>query len=848
MLGSGDTLKHEASAQFGQRLLVRLAMAWVVGAVAGWLLGVLWVWAALSSALFVSSVVVGWRRAGDSAAVSARRHASAMWLALVALSCASAAWLVVKRDYIARDSVARFVYEEGAIARVRGTIVSTPRDVMPGKGSFGGFNFRHPGTLFELEVEGVDAGRGFEHASGAILVRLKQHDHRLVLGQRIEAVGWLSAIGPTQNPGEFDYRAYLAREGVHGRMTLKRRGNWRELAPPRLTLLGLRRSISDAAAASLRLGLPHDPVRTGLLEALLLGRRTSDIKDLSESFRAVGLAHVLSISGAHLGILLVLVWGLGRLLIGRPTVVAWLVFAVLVLFMLAVPWRTPIVRAAVMAGVFCVGYGFGRRLRGIEMLSAAALIVLVWKPTDLFTAGFQLSFGAVGGLLLFARPVSLRIWPEPAVQVVHPTATQQAARWFADFLAVSLVAFAVSVPLVMYHFQLLSPLAALLSLFALPVLTALLGVGYLKILLGLFLPSASSLLAMPVAWLADSMVALVEQSRRMPASSFTLMNPPTVAWVVSAFAVVVAVMSGLFRRRWPALLLAVVLLVGWGVWEQRAVPTRIAGADDPAVELVMFSVGDGSCYLLRSGDATLMFDCGSQAFLQIGERSIVPALSALGVSRLEVLMLSHPDLDHFVGALDVVDAVEVGEVLVSAELMREAESHPDGAAAFLVAGLRERGFEPTVVGRGWTRAFGAAELRLLWPTVDFEGEANNDHSLVLRCDAGGRRIILNGDIQGEAIAALLASDTDLKADVADLPHHGSWVAESPAWLDAVSPVLVLQSSGPRRVDEDRWAQPLEAAGVPRLTTQAGGMVHLAVTQDGRIVWDSHRGGGGEIRP
>ncbi|XAM00725.1 DNA internalization-related competence protein ComEC/Rec2 [Phycisphaeraceae bacterium D3-23] len=847
MLGSGDTLKHEAATQWGQRLLVRLAVAWMLGAVAGWLLSLLWLWVALTGAVLVVSVVVGWRQKGDSDKASARRRGSALWLALVALACASAAWLIAQRDYIASNTVARFVYDEGAIARVQGTVTSTPRDVMPGGGSFGGFNYRDPGTLFELEVDAVDAGGGFEPAAGAILVRLKQHDHRLALGQRIEAVGWLSAIGETQNPGEFDYRAYLAREGVYGRMTLMRRGNWQELAPPpRFTLLGLRRMISDAAAASLRLGLPHDPVQTGLLEALLLGRRTGDIKDLSDSFRAVGLAHVLSISGAHLGILLVLVWGLGRLLIGRPTVVAWVVFAVLVLFMLAVPWRTPIVRAAVMAGVFCVGYGLGRRLRGIEMLAAAAVIVLVWKPTDLFTAGFQLSFGAVGGLLLFSRPVSLWIWPEPTVRVVHPTATQQGVRWFVDFVAVSLVAFAVAVPLVMFHFKLLSPLAALLSLFALPVLTALLGVGYLKILLGLFLPSASSLLAMPVAWLADTMVSLVEQSERLPASSFPLMNQPTVAWTGAALGVVIATMSGWFRRRWPALLLAAVLLVGWGVWEQRAVPERLAGADEPAVELVMFGVGDGSCYLVRSGGEALMFDCGSQAFLQIGERSIVPALSAMGVTRLEVLMLSHPDLDHFVGALDVVDAVEVGEVVVSAELMREAEAYPDGAASFLLVELRERGYEPTVAGAGWSRTLGDAELTMLWPVEGFESDANNDHSLVLRCDAGGRRVLLNGDIQGDAIAALLASDTDLQADVTDLPHHGSWVAQSPDWFEAVGPSVVLQSSGPRRPDEDRWAQPLAEAGVPRLTTEAMGMVHLAITHDGRIVWEGHKGGRGAI--
>lgn len=851
VLGTIESPTAESGLHPAGSVIVRLSIAWSLGV---WLgagagAGSLWVWALLALVLALSSVWVGLPRRGDGTRCAARRQRSGVWLALCAAGCVGSAWLVVQRDYVSDDNIAHVIHEEGALARVVGTIASTPRDVTPGKGTFGAFGFRKPGTLFVLDIEAVDAGDGLRPMSGSILVRIMQHDHRPALGQRVEATGWLSAIGPTQNPGEFDYRAYLQREGIGGRMTLMRRGNWRELGPPpRYTLTGVRRTLSDAAAASLGLGLQHDPVRTGLLEALLLGRRTSDIADLSEAFREVGLAHVLSISGAHLGILLVLVWWLGRLLIGRPAVVAWVVMAVLVLFLLAVPWRTPIIRAAVMAGVFCVGYGFGRRLRGVEMLAGAALIVLVWKPEDLFTAGFQLSFGAVGGLLLFARPVSLWMWPEPEVRVVHPTVAQQAARWGVDYLSVSLVAFLVAVPLVMYHFQLLSPLAALLSLLALPVLTALLGVGYLKVLVGLVLPSASALLAMPVAWLAESMIALVEQGRRLPASSFPLASQPSPAWTAAALAVVVALFSGRFRRRMPALVAAIVLLSCWAVWQQRPQPEFVPGAPSPALEVVMFSVGDGSCYLLRSGGEAVMFDCGSREYLQIGERSIVPGLRALGVDRLEVLMLSHPDLDHFAGALDVIDALVVVSVIVSPRVIEEAESSPNGAAGHLVAELRRRGYEPVVARRGWSMTLGEAELEMLWPAAGFEVEGNNDHSLVLRSSAAGRRVMLNGDIQSAAITALLASETDLRADVMDLPHHGSFEAESPDWLRAVSPAVALQSSGPRRQSQDEWPAFLAENDTLRLTTDAMGMVHLAVTHDGRLVWDSHRGGAGALTP
>jgi len=812
--------------------LSRLAAAWVGGIVLSAQWSNRWLFVLASVVAFILTGVLYLRRLDRWAC----------WMSLLGIALLAGAWFIVQRDFVQDDHIARYVHDEPAIARLRGVVSSTPREVKPNKGAFGSFNYQAPGTLFELEVEAVDAGDGFESVSGAILVRIKQEEHRLKLGQRIEVIGWMSAIGPTQNPGEFDYRAYLERQGISGRITLMRRGNWQALGPaPRWTFTGLRRSIGDEAATALRLGMPSDEEQQALLDALLLGRRTGSMAGLSDSFRAVGLSHVLSISGAHLGILLFLVWALGRLLIGRPTVVTLIVLAVLVLFLLAVPWRTPILRAAIMASVFCAGYGFGRRLTGVQMLSIATLVVLIWKPADLFSAGFQLSFGVVGAILLFTVPLSRRILPEPEVQVVHPTAWDIGLRWLVDFFAVSVVAFAVAMPVVMYHFQLISPLAVLLSMMALPLLTLVLAVGYLKIIVGLVSPAIGSLLAVPLAWAGDSLSGLVVQAQRWPGASFTLWATPSVAWTLSCVAVVVALMSGLFVRRKRALAVCALLLIGWGVYDQRP-DSVMDGPTQPALALNMFAVGDGSCFLLRSGDQALMFDCGSQGYWQIGERSIVPALKRLAVRRIDILMLSHADLDHFVGVLDVIDAVEVGRVLVSPDVMREASDRPFSAAGFLVQSLREKGYEPQVVERGWQATLGEAQLELLWPAADYASDLNNNNALVLSIEASGRRVLLNSDIQDDAIERLLSLEKSLKADVADLAHHGSFVASSPAWLDAVYPEVVLQSSGPRRSDEDRWAGLLQAEAVVRLRTSEYGMVQLLIHTDGSITWATHRSG------
>lgn len=135
---------------------------------------------------------------------------------------------------------------------------------------------------------------------------------------------------------------------------------------------------------------------------------------------------------------------------------------------------------------------------------------------------------------------------------------------------------------------------------------------------------------------------------------------------------------------------------------------------------------------------------------------------------------------------------------------------------------------------------GSAALRIFWPPAELKTARVNDTSLVMSVrlpavgGGMGRRIILNGDIQQRAISELLVSGADLRADVCDLPHHGSRVKASPRWIEAVSPQVVLQSCGPTRWFHDNWRPLLRARGIRRLVTARDGMVELIVRDDGSM--------------
>lgn len=266
----------------------------------------------------------------------------------------------------------------------------------------------------------------------------------------------------------------------------------------------------------------------------------------------------------------------------------------------------------------------------------------------------------------------------------------------------------------------------------------------------------------------------------------------------------------------------------------------------------MLAVGDGSCFLLtiaprrdedRTRPHTIMFDCGSLAYLGVGVDTVTPALHQLGVRRIDSLILSHADLDHFCGVLDVMDRVPVGRVLVPPQLMAEAAHRSvddPPAASFLIEQLRLRGKPIETITRGWRTQFGSATLEALWPPADFVAERANDTSIVMSVrvalEDNQRRVLLNADIQQSAMTALLEGGVDLKADVSDLPHHGSFVRSSPKWLQAVDPVAVLQSCGRRRLREDPWSELTHPRGIRHFITARHGMVELMINVNGDLQW------------
>lgn len=773
------------------------------------------------------------------------------WLVLVATVCGFANWYQVTHRYLPDDDIRQYAQDESQLIQLTGTIISPIHLSTPRRGALGQFSYQSPATLFVMQTDTITKRGVDESASGKILVKIEQIDPSLAPGDRLKITGWFRNVQSISNPGEYDYKQMLAQQDIHTRVTLKSVANVTRLDSPGglNTLRRFRGWCAAKASDALALGIKPNTRELGLLQIMLLGQRGGNLDDLDEAFRQVGLAHLLSISGAHLGILLYLALFGAMVITQYPSRQIWIVVLVLVFYMIVVPTRVPIARAGVMAGAFCFCSLTGLILGRINILGLAVLVVLIWRPADLFTPGFQLSFGTVAGLAIFVPSVSRFLWPDPRVMLIEHF-RHRVARRIADYFAVNIVAFTVAMPLVAYHYQMISPWNMILTMLALPIVTMMLGFGFLKIMLGMFLPSVGLVLAGMTTWATQMLAALVEGGQTWPYANIGLGAGPSVWWMLAALMVIFALFGGVFARRRRELAGVVVFMTAWlslpllPAW--RLLPVTALSTQTPIATLRAMSVGNGSCYLLQlrprermMRDYVLMFDCGSQQFLDVGKRSVVPVLENLNIRQIDCLMLSHADIDHYGGVLDVADAVPILEVLLPQHMIDDATDNPTKATANLIKGLENRQIPIHVVQTGWEYDYQGHQLELIWPPAqsEFPLERDNDSSLVLSVKTSGRRLLLNGDIQQRAITEMLSRKMDLKADITDLAHHGSIVKATPDWLRAVKPAIAIQSAGWSRLYNDKWPAMLEEVGLPirRIITANSGMVSVHITAEGEVM-------------
>ena len=577
-------------------------------------------------------------------------------------------------------------------------------------------------------------------------------------------------------------------------------------------LARLHRGTTARIAASLEGASRPERDATALATALLLGETAELSPRTVSAFRDGGVAHVLAISGLHVGLLALGLTAALRPLRVRVAARDAVVLAATLVFAAFTGGRAPVLRAALMIGLYLAARLLGRPTSPAQVMGLSALVLLALDPANLFDVGFLLTYAAVFGLSalgpLFARPLRARL---PA--------------WLADGIAATLGAELCVFPIQAAVFHVVPFVALLSNLLVVPLASLFLFAAALLFPLLLAGPVAAAFALGPLALLSEGISSLLGLLDALGAVR-VVPTPPFAQAVLLALLLAAA---GSLRGRKPrraalAGALALVFLAS----ARPSVAERTGEA-----RLVALDVGQGDAFLVVTERGRVLVDGGGtfDAAYDFGRNRLLPRLAALGAVSFDAIVLTHPHPDHARGLLAAVRLLPVGRVYLPRGAPRNLFLD-EALGAASGAGVR-------VEALGAGDRFEAAGLvfDVLHPGPEtYPRSPENNGSLVLATRLGGRRVLLTGDVEAPAERDLLARAVDLSASVLKVPHHGSRTSTTPELLGKVSPRVALVGVGRRNRFGHPGAEVMErlaSAGALVYRTDRHGDVSL-LFRDGRI--------------
>ncbi|MBV2234296.1 MAG: DNA internalization-related competence protein ComEC/Rec2 [Sterolibacterium sp.] len=565
------------------------------------------------------------------------------------------------------------------------------------------------------------------------------------------------------NPHGFDYEAWLLENGVRATGYVRPATDNQLLAsfvPTAGTLIErVRASIRERFEQRLA-GRPY----AGILTALVIGDQRAIQNPQWDWFRRTGITHLVSISGLHVTMIASLAYALVGWLWRRQP--GWLLrlpaqraavlggFVVALLYCLIAGFQVPAQRTLYMLAVVALALWLQRTAAASRVLPLALLLVLLLDPWAVMKPGFWLSFGAVGVLFYIG---SSRL---------------AAGHWLVEWGRAQWAVTLASIPLLLMLFQQFSLISPLANAVAIPAISFV--ITPLALLAAI--PGLGFLLA-PAYLFTDWLMRFIHWLAYLPWASWQQHAPQSWTWLWALAGCLWLLLPRGFPARWLGGLALLPLLL--------LLPQRPPAG---AVRVVVLDVGQGAAIHVQTAQHDLLYDTGPRytAETSAGNRVIVPYLQAMGVKRLDGLLVSHQDSDHSGGMTDLLEALPVGW------LMRPSPA-PQVSVTNVGMSL------PCQAGQQWT--WDGVRFTILHPLASLSARPSgksNDQSCVLLIGNAAGRVLLPSDIEAASERALLERLAgDLQADVLLAPHHGSRTSSTAAFIEAVGAAQVIFSVGYR---------------------------------------------------
>lgn len=524
----------------------------------------------------------------------------------------------------------------------------------------------------------------------------------------------------------------------------------------------------------------------GVLDAMVLGDRSSLPSDIKGLYQRSGVAHALSISGLHIGIIGYGIYKLLKKLRANKYIRTGVSVCVMLLYCVMTGSSLSAMRAFIM---FALGLYADICARTYDMLSAMALsimILLAAQPMKIYEAGFWLSYGAIAGA---------------AVVYPHMRGFIKSGNKIVSSFLFSVSIFIFTFPITAYFFYQIPLYGVVLNLFVIPLLAPLLFCALITAVLGFIYIKT----AFPFVIVCKIILKLTERGcalcERLPMGIVVTGKPELwkiALYYTGLFALIIFTprLKGM-RIRTGVNVAAAVVLIGLQ-----------CAHHDKSLKLVMLSVGQGQCIFIQSPDGkTCLYDCGSTSEKNIGEYRVEPFLKASGEAYIDCCIVSHTDEDHISGFSELIEDKSSDAIKIGTLIMPDI-GNPDGIYLSLTQAAVKKGITVLRAGAGDEFKLGDIDIRCLNPEKKESYADKNTYSMVLELKYKKFSALLTGDVQDKGeenvTAALNGGYTVLQ-----VAHHGSKNSTPDAFLNAAKPKIALISAGRNNRYKHPHAQTLE---------------------------------------
>jgi competence protein ComEC len=493
--------------------------------------------------------------------------------------------------------------------------------------------------------------------------------------------------------------------------------------------------------------------------ALALGRRDLVPEERRDRWRRSGLAHVLAVSGLHVGLVGGAVWLLLALSGASPNTTRIVVLVTLPVYAMLAGAAPSAVRAALMACIYLAARLLGRALLPMAAVLLATTLLLLTEPSLIGNAGFQLTVVITAALVRWV--------PALTEALFGPI-------WLKGGVAVPVVAQTAAIPLVAWHFRTVIPGAIIANLLALPLLA--------PIILG----SVATVVIAPL-WRAPAAIGLELLDLLLsflswvsaPARIAELITPP-VPMVISVLLAVfgwVALQPNRWARRGAAAWLGMLIVLGvWWMFPRPPAPATVE----------LLPISDGAAVLMHEGIDAVLIDGGRY------RREAALMLAESGHRRIRAVITSHTDEDHIGGLIQIIRSFEVDHLIMPVWMMRETQAVP------LLRAARRRGTRLRLAASGSVTELGSIRLEVIWPPFRMLPRSENERSLVARVVFADGTVLTTADI-GRSTELRIARTGPVRSNVLVVPHHGSRGSMGSFFLEAVSPSVAVIPAAPGNV-------------------------------------------------